>query len=255
VFSITEGKGTSRPIAPGDLIHLKTPSHNGLWGDSPIVQARKAIATAIVMERHALNLFANGARPSGILSFPNKLGADTATRIKAAWQAAHGGSANSGGTAVLEEGGSWEALSLNSVDAQFLELRKFTINEIARVFRVPPHLLYEMGEAKWANVSQAADDFVRFSLLTWLRRWERQYLKLLTPEERSQYVIEFLVDDFLRADTTARATAYGALRSAGVMTANECRARENLPPLPGGDILENPNTSSPHAIPAATVAA
>lgn len=233
-----------QPIDRHDIIHIKAPSVNGYLGESPVMLAREAIGLALVMERHASHLFARGARPSGILSFPGKLGAGAVTNISASWNAAHGG-CESGKTAVFEEGGEFKPLALTSVDAQFLEMRKFAIDEVARAFRVPPHMLYEMGRATWGNSEQMGAEFVSYSLMRWIKAWEGEFrLKLFDPDERQTYFAEFLLDDLLRADLAVRSTAYAQLIAARVLNPNEVRAIENRAPYPGGDEYVNPNTTS-----------
>jgi HK97 family phage portal protein len=237
-------KNGSTILARENVLHIRAPGCDGIKGESPVTQAREAIGLAIVMEQHAARLFGRGARPAGILTFPNKLGAETAGRIKQSWQAAHGGE-NSGGTAVLEEGGGFSPLTFTSVDAQFLELRAFAVSEIARVFRVPPVLIQDYGRATWSNSAEMGRQFLTYTLAPWLKRWEGEIrLKLIDPQERHTCHAEFLVDDLLRSDTGSRAAAYAQFRSAGILTANECRAMENRAPLPGGDVLENPFTST-----------
>ena len=227
-----------------DVIHLRTSSLDGVLGESPVMQAREAIGLALVMEAYAGRLFANGARPSGALTLPGKLAADAIARIKASLQALHGGS-SSGGTMVLEEGTTFTQTALSSVDAQFLEMRAFAINEIARTFRISPILLGEMGRATFANSAEMGRQFITYTLLPWVRRWEGEIaLKLLSPDERAGYRIELDTDDFDRADIAARATAYSSMIAARVMNANECRELESLPPYTGGEAFLNPNVTT-----------
>jgi HK97 family phage portal protein len=243
-YRVAEGS-TQRLYAMADVLHVAAPfSHNGITGVSVIEHAREAIGLALVLERHAARLFGNGARPSGVLSVAGRLTTEAAQRLAAAWKGSHAGD-SAGGTAVLEDGATFLPITFNSVDAQFAEMRTFQIVEVARAFRVPPSMLYEMGRATWSNAETANREFLQHSLLPWLRAWEAAYRRLLlSPEERTAFSVEFVVDDLLRADTAQRATAYSQFRAAGVMTANEVRALENLPPLPGGDVLANPYTSS-----------
>ena len=124
--------GNERSIPRENILHIPSPSLHGILHD-----AREAIGLSLVMEQYASRLFSRGARPAGILKFKGKLDAASSTRMKASWQAAHGGK-NSGGTAVIEEGGEFQQLTLNSVDSQFHEMRVFAVTEIARHFRVPP---------------------------------------------------------------------------------------------------------------------
>lgn len=239
-------QGNTKRLYPfRDILHIPaTTTSDGVTGIAPIHFAREAIALSITLEGHAAKLFGRGARPSGVLTFEKKLDPETAKRISESWHLAHSGEA-AGKTAVLEEGGSFEPITFNSVDAQFAEMRRFQILEIARAFRVSPFFLMELERATWSNSEQMRLDFMQFTLLPWLRTWEAAYRRvLLDPSERSTTSIEFVVDDLLRGDTTTRATAYAQFRSAGVMTANEIRKLENLPALPGGDELSNPYTST-----------
>jgi HK97 family phage portal protein len=237
-----------QPIDRHDILHIKAPSLNGYIGESPVILAREAIGLALVMERHASHLFSRGGRPSGVLSFAGKLGADTATRISQSWHAAHGGDA-SGKTAILEEGGSFQPLSLTSVDAQFIEMRKFAIEEIARAFRVPPHMLMEMSRATWGNSEQLGVEFVTYSLMRWIKAWEGEIaLKLFNPAERKTTFAQFLLDDLLRADMAVRSASYAQLIAARVLNPNEVRSIENYAPYPGGGEFANPNTLSSPAL-------
>jgi HK97 family phage portal protein len=241
IYKYDAGQGTARIYSRNDILHIPSPSLNG---SGLVRDGREAIRLAMVMEQHAARLFGRGARPAGILKFPNKLGAEVAARIKAAWQSAHGGS-NSGGTAVLEEGGDFTPLTMNSVDAQFLELRKFQIEEIARIFRVPPVFLMEYGRATWSNSEEMGRQFLTYSLLPWLKRWEGEIaLKLFSEGERETYFAEFLTDDLLRADFDTRMDGYAKAISARILNPNEARSAENRPPYEGGDKFENPNTSA-----------
>lgn len=233
------GVGNGTIIPRQNIFHIRAPG-----GRSPVSDAREAIALAMVLEQHAARLFGRGGRPSGVLAFPHKLGSEVAIRIRESWQAAHAGE-NSGRTAVLEEGGSFVPLSLTSVDSQFLELRQFAIAEISRAFRVPPILLMDYGRATWGNSEEMGRQFLTYTLMPWLKRWEGEIrLKLFGPEERDEFFAEFLVDDLLRADIGKRADAYSKLIAARVLNPNEARAMENRPPYDGGDKFENPNTST-----------
>lgn len=242
LYHVSNGED-QRDIARQDVLHLMAPSIDGIAGVSPVIMCREAIGLAIVLEAHAARLFGQGGRPSGILKFPNKLGAETAKRIKQSWQAAHTG-ANAGQTAVIEEGGDFKALAFSSVDAQFLEIWQHAINEIARVFRVPPSLIFEMGRATWSNASEMGASFLKFTLARWLKAWEGEInLKLIAPGDRSRVYARFDTDDLLRADLPARANAYAQLIAARVLNPNECRELEDRAPYAGGDAFINPNTT------------
>lgn len=245
-YRLTEGTA-QRYVAFTDILHLRAPSSissDAVTGRSPLIEAKDAIGLLITLQAHACRLFANGGRPSGILSFPQKLGAEVAKRIKASWQAATGGSA-SGGTAVLEEGGSFTPLAFSSVDNQFTELWALSITEVARVLRVPPVLLMDYSRQTWANAETGGQQFLTYSLAPWLARWEAEVtLKLIATGDREEIFVEHLPDALLRSDFATRATAYGQYRSMGALTANEVRAGLNLPPLANGNVLGNPYTST-----------
>ena len=233
-----------RVLAREDLLHVRAPSLDGASGVSPVIACREAIGVLMAIEKHVGRLFGRGARPSGLLSFPGRLGAEVAARVKASWQSAHGG-LNGGGTAVLEEGARFEGLTMASTDAQLLELWQHATVDVARVFAVPPHLLFELGRATWGNADTMGASFLRFGLSRWLRTWEGELnLKLITPEDRRRLTIEFDTDALTRTDLAARADAYSTLIAARVLTPNEARAREGLPPKLGGDELANPFTTS-----------
>lgn len=233
--------GKTRPIARENILHLPSPS---LSGQGLVHDARDVIGLALVLERHASKLFANNARPSGVLSLKGVTSADALAKVKAAWIAAHGGD-KSGGTAVIPSDAEWNALTMTSVDAQFLELRKFQIEEIARVFGVPPHILYELGRATWSNSEQMRQDFLDFSLMRWITAWENEIaLKLFNADERATYFAEFLTDNFVRADLVKRTEAYTKAVGGPWLLANEARAAENRSPVAGGDkLLPPPNAS------------
>jgi HK97 family phage portal protein len=240
-YEVTENGGT-RMIDRRDILHIPSPSQSlfGLLHD-----CKEAIGLALVMEQYASRLFSSGARPAGILKFDKKLDPASSARMKASWQAAHSGS-NSGGTAILEEGANFQPLTFNSVDVQFLEMRKFAVEEIARHFRVPPVFLMDYGRATWTNAEAMGNQFLTFTLMPWIKRWEGEIqLKLFTPDERKLYFAEFLTDALLRADFEKRMDGWQKAIAARIVNPNEVRAAENRPPYVGGDKYENPNTSSP----------
>jgi len=245
-YKLSETAG-QRIISRRDILHIQAPSIDGVKGASPIHQCREAIALAITIQEHAARLFGRGAKPSGVLTHPGKLGAESGKRMLASWRAAHSGE-NAGGTALLEEGTKFERMALTSVESQTLELWQFTVIEICRVFRVPPHLVFELGRATWGNAGEMGASFLRFTLMRWIKVWEGEIrLKLIDPADRHEFYPEFLVDDLLRADLAARAEAYAKLISARVLNPNEARAMENRAPYPGGEVFANPNTSSSSA--------
>lgn len=243
-YHVASANQQTRIYAYRDIFHLKAPSTDGYVGRSIVNDCKEAIGVALVLEAHCARLFGNGARPSGVLTLKGRFGPEALAKAKEAWVAAHGGT-KAGGTAVIPGEAAWQALTLSSVDAQFLELRRYAVDEIARAFNVPPHLLFEMGRATWANAAELRAVFVTFALMRWLKAWQSEIrLKLFDPQERDEFYAEFLLDDLLKADIAARAEAYAKLIAARVLNPNEARSRENMPPYQGGDKFENPNTAT-----------
>jgi HK97 family phage portal protein len=234
-----------------DVIHVTSPiSVNGITGVSPVQAAREAIGLALVMEQYAARLFGNGARPGGALkvppNIPPKHRDEILARMHASWVAAHAGS-NSGGTAILEEGTEFQQLALSSVDAQFLELRSFAVTEIARAFGVSPVMIGDASRATWSNAEQYNLQFLTYTLAPWLRNFEGAYRRVMIPYEQRKegYSVEFDASDLLRGDATTRGEYIAKMRTAGVMSANEARAIEQLPRHKDGDTLESPHVQSP----------
>ncbi|WP_413709375.1 phage portal protein [Rhizobium sp. Rhizsp82] len=244
VYEYTDG-AEKRVYAFTEILHIRAPSFDGYCGVSPIWLAREAIALAIVLERHGATLFKNNAQPGGVIEHPQTLGDETVKRMEQSWNEAHGGE-NAGGVAILEEGATYKAVTMTSEDAQYLEMRRFAVEEICRAFRVPPIFVGDYGRATWGNSDAQGMQLVTYCLMPWLKRWEGEIrLKLIPADKRKELLAEFLVDDLLRADTAARYEAYSKAIASKFMNPNEARARENLPSYTGGDRFENPNTSTP----------
>lgn len=227
-------------IPSRNVIHLRSN-----FTRSPLSLAKEAIAVAKAMGQHANSLFANGARPGGVIEMPGKLGDEAFKAMRTAWKAAHEGSSNAGKTAILWDGATFRPLTFNSTDAQFLELRTFQTNEIARAFRVPPALLYEMGRATWSNSEQQGLAFLTYTIEPWLQALEGALSRaLFSDAERDTHRVRFERDDLTRADLGSRATAYSSLISSRVLNPNEAREWEGMAPYEGGDVFANPNTGS-----------
>ncbi|WP_376853785.1 phage portal protein [Brevundimonas faecalis] len=243
IYKVTERNGRQRTYDRTDILHLKP-----LDGIAPLTAAREAIAVMMVMERHAAKLFGKGARPSGVLTLPKGLSVEALRKAAASWNRAHGAEGASG-TAFMEDGTTWQQLQFSSVDAQFMELRREQVIDIARPFRIPPPLLQELGRATWSNTEQLGQQFLTLCLMPWLKQWEGAIRRsLLNADERQTYFAEFLVDDIVRADLAARMAAYAQAITNGVLNPNEVRAMENRTPYPGGEEFRRPmNTEKPGA--------
>lgn len=236
-YKLTEGK-TARFISWRDIIHIPSPS---LSGSTLIRDAREAIARALILEQYAIALFTNGAKPSGLLINKGKLSDQHKKNLKDAFDGAFSGK-KTGGTAILEGDLAYQRLTLSSVDAQYLELCKFSIEEIARVFRVPPIFVGEYGRATWANSEEQGNQLLTYTLMPWIKRWEGELQLKLFADDKTHFA-EFLTDDLARADIAKRYEAYAKAIAARFMNPNEARSRENWPAYPGGEIFQNPNTS------------
>lgn len=243
VAPASAGEGPRR-FSYRDVIHITAPlSINGITGVAPIQHAREAIGLALVLEQFAARLFGRGARPSGVLRMDGKLNDAAKEKLETAWSSANGGS-NSGGTVILENGMQWQAITLNSVDSQFLEMRQFAISEIARAFSISPTMLGDTARATWSNAEQFSLQFLTYTLAPWLKGFEGAFRRVIIPyDDRKTYSVEFDTAELLRGDSAARAEFIAKLRAAGVLTSNEARVFENLPSRPDGDSLASPFTT------------
>ena len=200
--------------------------------------ANNAIGMAIACEEYGAKFFVNGAAPSGVLEHPGTI--RDPSRVRESWQSTFGGSANANKVAVLEEGMKYTPISISPNEAQFLETRKFQIDEIARIFRVPPHMVGDLEKSSFSNIEQQSLEFVKYTLDPWVARWEQAMVRaLLTPEEKKTYFFKFNVDGLLRGDYQSRMNGYATARQNGWMSANDIRELENLDRIPeeaGGDL-------------------
>ena len=225
-------------LSKAEVLHIPGLGFDGLVGYSPIAMAKNAIGMAIACEEYGAKFFANGANPGGVLEHPGTL--KDPVRIRESWNATFGGSSNASKVAVLEEGMKYSPISISPEQAQFLETRKFQINEIARIFRVPPHMVGDLEKSSFSNIEQQSLEFVKYTLDPWVMRWEQAMTKaLLSLDEKKDYFIKFNVDGLLRGDYQSRMNGYATGRQNGWMSANDIRELENLDRIPeeeGGDL-------------------
>ena len=225
-------------LDPSDVLHVPGLGFDGLVGYSPIAMAKNAIGLAIAAEEYGSKFYANGAAPSGVLEHPGTL--KDPERVRNSWNATFGGSSNSHKVAVLEEGMKYTPISISPNEAQFLETRKFQINEIARIFRVPPHMVGDLEKSSFSNIEQQSLEFVKYTLDPWVIRWEQAlYRSLLNEEEKKELFFKFNVEGLLRGDYASRMNGYATARQNGWMSANDIRELEDLDRIPeelGGDL-------------------
>lgn len=225
-------------LKPSDVLHIPGLGFDGLVGYSPIAMAKNAIGLAIATEEYGAKFFANGAAPSGVLEHPGTI--KDPSKVREAWQSQFGGSSNSGKVAVLEEGMKYTPISISPEQAQFLETRKFQINEIARIFRVPPHMVGDLEKSSFSNIEQQSLEFVKYTLDPWVVRWEQAMSRaLFNADEKKRYFVKFNLEGLLRGDYQSRMEGYATARQNGWMSANDIRELENLDriaPEDGGDL-------------------
>ena len=214
-------------LYPQDVLHIPGLGFDGLVGYSPIAMAKNAIGLAIATEEYGSKFFANGAQPSGVLEHPGTL--KDPARIRESWQNTFGGSSNANKIAVLEEGMKYTPISISPEQAQFLETRKFQINEIARIFRVPLHMIGDLEKSSFNNIEQQSLEFVKYTLEPWVVRWEQTIQRtLLSPEEKKTHFVKFNLEGLLRGDYQSRMNGYAIARQNGWMSATDIRELENL---------------------------
>jgi HK97 family phage portal protein len=240
------GKPGITVIPNRDILHVPGLGFDGIMGFSPISMARNAIGMGIAVEQFGSSFFANGALPAGVLESPTAV--KNPDKLKESWNTQFGGG-KAHGTALLEEGLKYHTITIPPNDAQFLETRRFQTEEIARVFRVPLHMIGDYTHATFSNVEHLSLDFVKFSLTSWITRLEQGFEKaLLLPSEQGEYFIKFNVDGLLRGDYQSRMSGYAVGIQNGFMSVNDIRDLEDMNEVPeerGGNIyMVNGNMKS-----------
>jgi len=221
-----------------EVFHIPGLGFDGLVGYSPIAMAKNAIGIAIATEEYGAKFFANGANPGGVLEHPGVL--KDPKRVRDSWNAVYQGSGNAHRIAVLEEGMKFHSIGIPPEQAQFIATRKFQLNEIARIFRIPPHMIGDLDKSSFSNIEQQSREFVKYTLDPWVSRWEQAIHKsLLKPDEKRQYFVKFNVDGLLRGDYESRMNGYAIGRQNGWLSANDIRELEDMNRIPedqGGDL-------------------
>jgi HK97 family phage portal protein len=242
VYSYQLAVGDRVQIPSEDVLHLRGPGTDGIVGNSIVKQARQAIGLGLAAEQYGSSFFGSGARPSGILEHPGRLSDDARSRLRNDWERLHSGIDNANRTAILEEGMKWTSTSVPPDDAQFLETRKFQLEEIARWFNLPASKLRIPGSS-YNSLEQENLAFLSETLRPWLVRIEQECrVKLLDDPEA---YIEHKVEGLLRTDIAARYSAYATGRQWGWLSVNEIRALEGLDPVDGGDTYLSPLNMTP----------
>ncbi|MDR5825840.1 phage portal protein [Caballeronia sp. LZ043] len=228
--------GTTATLSEDDVLHFRGFSLDGFMGLSVISYAREVLGNATAANKTSSSVFRNGLRPSGVLSTDQVLAKEKRNEIRTSLTEQFGGAMQAGKTMVLEAGMKYQAITMNPGDVQLLETKAFNVEEICRWFRVPPFMVgHSEKSTSWGTgLEQQVLGFLSFALRPWLTRIEQTVNKgCLAPGERGTYYSEFSVEGLLRADSAGRAAFYSTMTQNGLMTRDECRVKENLPPMGG----------------------
>jgi len=219
-----------------DILHIKTLTDDGITGISPLQQCAKSLKWSESLEEFGNTFFANGAKPSSILQTDRALSDSALTRLKSSFNNSYANLKNSNSTIVLEEGLTFKPLSLSPDQSQFLASREFSIAEVARIFRVQPHLLMDLTKSSFNNIEMQSQEFLTYTLMPYINRIEAQLnLKLFRSNQLGKTFVEFNVNGLLRGDAKTRSEAYRTAITNGYMSINEVRRKENLNGIDGGD--------------------
>ena len=228
-------EGQSYPLRADEVLHIPGLGFDGLIGYSPIAMAKNAIGMSLATEEFGASLFKNGANPGGVLEHPGIV--KDPTRIRESWNTVYGGSNNANKVAVLEEGMSFKPIAIPPDQAQFLETRKFQISEIARIFRIPNHMIGDLERATFSNIENQSLEYVKYTLDPWVIRWEMSLQKaLLSESEKRNYFIKYNVEGLLRGDYKSRMDGYAIGIQNGFLSPNDVRNLENMNIIEHGDI-------------------
>jgi len=224
-------------LSSEDVLHIPGMSFDGLVGLSPIAACRNAVGAGLSADEYSSRYYANGAAPMGVLEHPGVI--KDPEKLRDSWNAAYGGTKNAGRVAILEEGLKFTPISISPADSQLLETRKFTVEEICRIFRVPPHLVQDLTKTSYNSAEQMSQEFVYYTLLPWCVRIEQAMMRsLLSAEDRKHFAIRFNLDGLLRGSYESRMRGYQTAVNTGIFSVNDCRKLENmdlLTPEDGGD--------------------
>ena len=221
-----------------EVLHIPGLGFDGVKGQSPIAMAKNAIGMAIATEEYGAKFFSNGANPGGVLEHPGVV--KDPKRVRDSWNAVYQGSSNAHRVAVLEEGMKFTPIGIPPEQAQFIATRKFQLNEIARIFRIPPHMIGDLEKSSFSNIEQQSLEFVKYTLDPWVVRWEMALQKsLLTLSEKEEYFFKFNVDSLLRGDYQSRMNGYAIGIQNGFLSSNDVRRLEDMNDIPdelGGNL-------------------
>jgi HK97 family phage portal protein len=220
-----------------DILHFRGISLNGFFGLSPIQVAAEALGVSLGAQRVAAKFYKNGLQQQGIIEADGHMTDEQFKQFQKHWQESYGGAKNGfGNVPVLEYGAKWKSMSLPFEQVQFIETREFQIEEICRIYGVPPHMVQDLRRATFSNIEHQDIAFAKYAVRSWCKRIEEECdAKLFTLKEQGTLGIKFNLDGMMRGDSTARSNYYQKGVTTGYLTRNEVRRMENLPPIEGLD--------------------
>lgn len=235
-YDVAGEDGRVRRLLPEDVLHLKDRTENGIVGRSRIRVTRESIGLAMAQQEHGARSFSNGTRLGGVLQMPGALTLEQVSRLRDSWQAVHGGTANHHKVAILEGGMTFKEVSMTLEDAEWIAAMQFSVEQVCRIFRVPPTMVGDLRHGNYSNTSELARHFVVHTLRRHLVMWEQACTRsLMGPMGRSRYMVEHNVEGLLRGDSNNRADFYQKGIDAGWLLRSEARRLENLPAIEGID--------------------
>lgn len=242
IYRVTDGV-KQKPLRRDQVFHVPGLSFDGIIGLSPIEYASLAIRLGLSYEKFGVNFYKNGVNSSGAFSFPGELSDEAFQRLHKDLKDNYAGLRNTGTPMLLEGGGKFEQFAMKPADAQLIENKRFQVEDVARMYRVPLHLIGDLTRSTNNNIEHQSLEFVMYTMLPWFKRWEENInMQLLSRDERrAGYYIEFKIDSLLRGDAKSRAEAYAAGRQWGWLSVNDIRKLENMPAIPNGDIYLQPS--------------
>lgn len=241
VYQVTFPDGTTDVLGQEDIWHVRILTLDGLNGLNPIAYAREAISLGLATEEHGARLFSNGAVTSGVLETEHQLSDTAYQRLKSDFEEKHQGLGNAHKPMILEMGLQWKSMALSAEDSQFLETRKFQLEEICRLFRVPMHLVQNTDRATYSNIEELGMGFINYSLVPYLTRIEQRInIGLVRESKQGTYYAKFNVGALLRGDMKSRFEAYATAINWGMYSPNDCLELEDRNPRPGGDVYLTP---------------
>lgn len=237
VYLVRNDNGPPTPIPARDMLHVPAfLSENGITGIAAIEPGRNALGIALATEQHAASFFENGAVSNVAIKSIKPVGKETADRLREQWQRVFGGVKNHYKTLLLEDGMDVTPFSISPENSQLLMSRRFGVLEVARLLRIPPHMLAELENATLNNIEELGLEFIVYTMLPWFVRWEKSlHRQLLTAEEKKRYRFKFNEKALLRGNSQARAELYKALFGMGSLSPNDIRELEDMNPIDGGD--------------------